>query len=326
MKCFLLTAIITLVFSLQVCFSEEPAAPVTQTNLIVEVTNGTANGSSVAGDEVTLQIYQHGQLLRTFNSKIADNGKAVFDDVTIGEHNIAIARVMHQNMSFSGHSVVLKQTQNTVSTNVQVFDVSDDKSQLAVKTHHLIIKVQSDFLVITEYMQLKNSSDMAVTSKQKDDQSRPVVLEIMLPEGFENLKSSSYFEDNALVITEYGFYDTMAVPPGEYAVSFSYTININADTMDFVKKLSLPTSSLVIFAELGQAKIQGLGQAYKLTGANGVPMEYYKRSNLAPAEDIVFQIAGFNVNTPATGTWVILSVVLGAVVILALLRLRSEKN
>jgi hypothetical protein len=80
-------------------------------------------------------------------------------------------------------------------------------------------------------MQLKNSSDMAVSSKQKDGENREVILEIMLPKGFQNLKSTSYFKDAALVITEQGFYDTMAVPPGEYAVNFSYTLDITSSIL-----------------------------------------------------------------------------------------------
>ena len=55
-------------------------------------------------------------------------------------------------------------------------------------------------------------------------------------------------------------------------------------------------------------------------------MEYYKLSNLAPAEEIAFQITGFNVNTSDLSSWVILSVVVGAMMVLAIFRLRLRKG
>lgn len=314
-------------FSAQACFAAEAAVAAPQAVLTVEVTNGTANGTSVTDDVVTLRIYKHGQLLHTLDSTVAADGVVVFENVPTGDHTVALARAKHQDMMFNGRPVTLRPGEKEFFALVQVFDVSDDMSNLSIGTHHLIIKAHPVLLEITEYMQLKNSSDMAVTSKERDSQNRPVVLEIMLPKGFKNLRFSGYLEDDALVATEKGFYDTMAVPPGEYQVTFSYTLDITSDTMDIVKEISLPTFNFMVFAELGQAKLRGLGQAEnQLIRPNGVPMEYYKRSNLAPAEKITFQITGFNVNTSDVATWVILAVVFGAIVVLAISRLRPKKS
>jgi hypothetical protein len=224
-------------------------------------------------------------------------------------------------MMFNGQPIVLSPRDKHIAS-VQVFDVSYDKSKLSIETHHIIIKALSTFLEISEYMQLKNTSDMAVSSKEKDAENREVILEIMLPKGFQNLKSTSYFQDAALVITEQGFYDTMAVPPGEFAVNFSYILDITSSTMDIVKEISLPTSNLIVFAELGQAKLKGLGQAdNKLITSSGTPMEYYKLSDLTATKEIAFQITGFNVNTSGFSTWVILSLTFGVLVVFVFLRL-----
>jgi len=328
MKDFLKYSFITvMVFVLlsAACLADQTDVAASQALLTVEVTNGTANGSTITDNVVTVRIYKGGQLLRTLDGKVNINGKTIFENVPTGDDNTAVASVMHQEMRFSGHPVALKQEQDVVSAHVQVFDVSQDKSKLSVGTHHFIIHARSDFLQITEYMQLKNSSDMAVSPAQRDSQNRAIVLEIMLPDGFKDLRSSSYFEQGALVVTEEGFYDTMAVPPGEFSLSFSYTIDIVSDTMDIVKKISLPTSDFMVFAELGRAELQGLGQANQFAGTNGVPMQYYKRSSLAPTEEIAFQITGFNVNASNLDTWMILAVVFGAVVILVILRLTRKK-
>jgi hypothetical protein len=295
--------------------------------LAVEVTSGTADGIAVTDDVVIVQIYEHGKLLQTLEGKVAANSKALFENVPTGEHIVAVARTKHQNMMFNSRPVALSPTEDELFAYVLVFDVSDDKSKLSVETHHLMIKAQPESIAITEYMQLKNSSDMAVSSKERDSQNRTVVLDIMLPKGFKNLRSSSYFEDNALVITEEGFYDVMAVPPGEHQVTFSYTLDITSDSTDIVKKISLPTSNFVVFAELGRAKLQGLGQAEKqLIRTDGAPIEYYRRNHLAPAEEIAFQITGFNVGASGLATWIILAVVFGGLMVLAILRLGPQKG
>jgi hypothetical protein len=311
---------------MHVCLADEVVTHGPKGVLVVEVTNGTANGSAVTGDDVIVTIFEHSKLIHTLNGQVGTDSRAVFNDVPTGDNIAALARVKHQDMMFNGRPFVLKSTENELITPVQVFDVTHDKSGLSVEIHHIIIKARSESLEISEYMQLKNSSDMAVSSDKKDDQNRNIILEIMLPQGFKNLKSTGYFEESALVVTEQGFYDTMAVPPGEFPVNFSYTLDITSSTMDISKGISLPTSSLIIFTELGQAKLNGLGQPEnQLITSNGTPMEYYKLRDPAPAEEVSFQIVGFNVGKSDRTTWMILSLTFGALAVLVLLRLRPGR-
>ncbi|NIP27704.1 MAG: hypothetical protein GWN67_24500 [Phycisphaerae bacterium] len=299
--------------------------PATKGVLVVEVTNATANGAAVAGDEVIVGIYEKSQMLHSLNGEVDADGKAVFEDVPVGDNIVALARAKHQDMMFSGRVVELKPTQDKHLAHVEVYDVSLDRSYLSVGAHHIMIKVRSEYLEISEYLQLINSSDMAVSSSQKDSQNKEVIVEIMLPEGFKNLKPTSYFIENALVVTEQGFYDTMAIPPGEFQANFTYTLDITSNTMDIVKGITLPTSNLIIFAELGQAELRGLGDTdNQVTNASGAPMKYYQLRELAPNEKVAFQIVGFNVGTSALSTWIILSLTFGVIAVLVVLRLRPK--
>jgi hypothetical protein len=313
-------------FSPLTCIAEEEHVVISNAVLTVSVTNGTKNGTTVEGDEANVMVYQHNQLLHTLNGKVDVKGEVVFENVSAGDHMVAVVQVKHKDMMFGSSQILLNPSEDKYFANVQVFDVSDDQSPLSVQTHHVIIKARSDVLAITEYMQLNNSSDMAIISKQRDSKDRSIVLEIMLPEGYKNFQSSTYFEEKALVFKENGFYDTMAVPPGEYPITFSYTININSENMDIVKRMYLPTSSFVVFAELGQASLQGLGTPEKITGANGTPMNYYKLSNIAMGKEVAFKITGFNISKSNLTTWVVLAVALGVVMFFVIIRLRTEKK
>ncbi len=310
-------------FSSFICLADDANMPATKGVLVVEVTNGTANGAAVVGDEVIVGIYENGQLLHSLNGEVDSDGKAIFEDVLVGGNIVALARAKHQDMMFSGRVIELKTRESKHLAQVEVYDVSVDRSHLSVGAHHMMIKARSEYLEISEYLQLINSSDMAVSSDQKDSQDKEVIVEIMLPEGFKNLKPTSYFIENALVVTERGFYDTMAVPPGEFQANFTYTLDITSNTMDIVKGITLPTSNLIIFAELGQAQLRGLGDTdNQVTNASGAPMKYYQLRELAPNEEVAFQIVGFNVSTSALSTWIILSLSFGVIVVLVILRLR----
>ena len=130
--------------------------------LTIEVTNGTINGSAVVGDEINVNIYHHKELIETLEGRIGDNDTAVFENVQADEHSVGIASVKHQDMIFNGRAFKLESGKHEIKSNVLVFDVSTDISNLSIQTHHFIIKVGAEALQINEYLELENSSDMAI--------------------------------------------------------------------------------------------------------------------------------------------------------------------
>ncbi len=296
-----------------------------QAKLTVEVKNSTAPGASVVGDEVTLEIYKGHEPANTLQARVGADGKAVFANLPTGQDMAAVPRAKHQNMAFHGEPLALSPGAQELAATVQVFDVSIDTSKLSVGTHHIMVAARGGALEFTEYMQLKNVSDRAVTGAPQDDQSRPIVIAVKLPEGFTDLTASSYFEQEALVMTPDGFYDTMAVPPGEHQVTFSYKVGIARSEVKIAKEITLPTSELTVFWEHGQGRLEGLGEPTgQLTNAEGVPLEYYQRNDLKAGDRITFQIAGFAVKRSDSYSWILLAVVFAVIVMVALLRLRSR--
>jgi len=301
------------------------AQPAATAQLTVEVTNRTANGATVVGDEVTLVLYAGEQPLDPLQAKVGADGKAVFENVPVGQDKMAVARAKHQNMMFKSEPISLASAAGPLSASVEVFDVSNDTSKLSVGVHHIMVAVRGTSLEFREYLQLRNASDMAVVGPRRDEQNRPLVLEFLLPQGFKDLTASSYLEPEALVITPTGFYDVLAMPPGEHQVAFSYRVDIGRRTMSMAREIILPTAELMIFWEQGQGKLEGLGEPTdRLVNAAGVPLEYYRRSDLQPGETVTFQIAGFHVKESDLYTWIVLAAVFVVIVIVALLRLRPK--
>jgi hypothetical protein len=302
-----------------------PATAVAQARLTVEVKNHTANGAAVAGDEVVLQVYRGQEQIESLQMKAGTDGKAVFEKMLTGPNMAAVATAKHQNMAFRSEPVPLNPAAHEFSAGVQVFDVSTDTSKLSVGVHHIMVAARGAALEFTEYMQLNNPSDMAITSAKRDAQGRPAVIEVKLVHGFRDLSASGYLEPEALVVTPDGFYDTMAVPPGEHQVTFSYKVGIDRGTTKIVKEITLPTAELMLFWQHGQGKLEGLGEPNdRLANADGMPMEYYRRSALKPGDRIAFQLSGFNMKRSDSHTWIVLGAVFAALVAIALWRLRPK--
>jgi hypothetical protein len=298
-----------------------------QAKVTVVVTNATAKGAPVEGDEVTLLLYKGQDQTGSRSAKVGPGGKAVFENVPAGQGMAAVARAKHQNMAFNSQPVPLASASGEASATVTVFDVSTDTSKLSVGTHHIILTVGGDSLELKEFMQLRNPSDMAITGLPRDEQNRPVVLAIRLPKGFRDLTASSYLEEEALVVTAEGFYDTLAVPPGEHEVTFSYKLDIGRGPTSVAREITLPTSELMIFWEPGQGRLEGLGEPTgRITNADGVPVDYYLRANVKPGDRIAFQISGLKAKRSDPDTWILLGAVFAAIVIIALLRLRSSST
>ena len=305
------------------CIAEENR----RIDLTVHVINGTTNGKSVSEDEVLVNIFEHEKLVDTLHGKVGNDGKAVFKEVPSFEHMVAYPGVKHQGMNFNGHAVTLKPEQRQANANVQVFDVSYDNSALSATTHHLKIRQEGNSLALSEFIQLRNPSDFAITSKTKDSQDRAIVLTIPLPKGFKDFTCSGYLVPEALVFTEEGFYDTMAVPPGDYQLVFSYNLEVKSPDMDITKKIPLPTSSFIVFSQLGPETIYGLGKGDgSVVLPDGIAAEYYDQGSVPAGAQIAFKVVGLSFNKGNRNSWIVIALVFGVLTILALTRLLPAKK
>jgi hypothetical protein len=153
-----------------------------------------------------------------------------------------------------------------------------------------------------------------------------MVLEMGLPEGFGDLTATGYLVPTALVVTDTGFYDTLATPPGEHHVRFSYNLDVKRGTTEITREIGLPTSELTVFWQGPPGKIEGLGEPDgKLVDSQGRPVEYYLRPDLKAGDVIALQVSGLRAGQSQDRTWLVLAVVFAAVIIVAVLKLRKPE-
>ena len=302
-------------------YAEETSHPMDQEAVLsIQITNGTKGGQVPENTPVTVLFYHDDHMVKKESLETDSTGKCEIQGVPTGAGVIAVAQAKHSNMAFSSVPLALEGGKKQYDMTFQVFDVVYDNSLIHVGTHHIILKKSGSNIHVTEYIQLINDSDKAILSDDKDADENAKVVEISLPKSFKDLTFASYFHSDAVVQTETGFYDTMAIPPGSYHGVYSYNVPLSVDPIDFSKTITLPTKSVMVFVEANSGIESDLGEpAGQMTLKDGTNTNYYT-VDVSSGSVFTFHAEGIPAPPSQDNIWIILSVVFGLVVFIALLR------
>jgi len=293
--------------------------------LVIHISNGTRDGQVPEGMPVTVNFYHDDDLLKQTTGLTDAEGNCTINEIPQGSDIIAVAQVKYSNMAFSSTPLYLEAGKKRHELPIQIFEVTYDNSLIQAGTHHMIVKKNGINVRITEYIQLINGSDKAILAEQKDAEAAPKVIEIMLPKNFRDLSFSSYFHPNAVIQTETGFYDTMAIPPGSYHGVFSYDVPLREKAIDFTKSITLPTKSVMIFIEAGCGITSELGEpAGQMTLKDGTNTNYYT-VDVSPGSVLTFHAEGITIPKPQQSIWRVLGTVFAMIVIIAAVRLMKQR-
>lgn len=307
------------------CSAGIAAEPV---SIEVVVTNETGGPAPAADAEVVLTVYQDGKPFQRKEGRSNERGVCLFEAVPVGKGRVAAATAKHQEMMFASRSMALEHAhEKSYQLPISVYDVSDDTSVLSIGTHHFVLRVEPRGIFVDEYLQIINRSDRAVTAAEKTPDGRPMVLKVFLPDGFEEVKCSRYFEEHALVHTKDGFIDTMAVPPGRHDAVFTYALKPAADPVVITKKAGLPTADFMVFSQLSGASLEGLGQPIgQMVIDNGKQADYFASVPLEAGGNVSFSITGLAVATDQNDLWMMFGVIFGLIVLVGAIRLFASKK
>ncbi|MHC4855851.1 MAG: hypothetical protein ACYS72_05550 [Planctomycetota bacterium] len=325
MKSAVLIIIILLTGCLSWCSAEITTEPI---SIQVVVTNETGGGNPAGDAEVILTVYRDGEPVDRKEGRSDENGVCLFESVPTGQGMAVVANAKNQEMMFGSRPMSLEHAHEKMyQMHVSVYDVSSDTSVLSIGTHHFVIRVDPQGIFVDEYLQIINSSDKAVTSTEKTPDGRPIILNVYLPAGFKDVKCSKYFEEHALVITEEGFIDTMAVPPGRHDAVFTYTLEPESTTLSIAKKVGLPTKDFMVFSQLSGASIEGLNEPLgQMKLNNGNPADYYSSVSLDRGSEVNFKIIGLSAPQRQDDLWIMFGIVFGAIVLVGVVRMIMQKK
>ncbi len=246
-----------------------------------QVTNGTADGGSVEGLEVTLTALSGDEVKDTLTATTDATGRFRFEgldtDATFTYH----AAVSYQGVSYDSGEPVGFGDQTTLFIPLKVYETTTSDEDIAITRAHLIIDFQSKLMMVTEVFFVANTGDRTYVGSTGES-THGGTVRFSLPAGAVGLQIQDEQASQRYLPLENGFVDRNPVLPGgePRQIIFSYHLPYDSSTFTFSSELFYPISAInVLVADVGvqvtsdqvalEGKMGGPGQSYlNLAGQN----------------------------------------------------------
>ena len=213
-KYFIFLLILCILGIPQIAMAEEPPDGVIRGSIF----NETANGSPVAGDNVTLLAIINGMQEEIQTTEVDNEGKFIIEGLSLENQYILI--VNHSEVDYY-FQVIFGESETEKSLELSVFDTTNDKGVISTRLAHAIVYIEEGYLAVSQVFWLVNSSDRIYIG---DEMVVEGTLVFTLPSGatdFQIPESSLLgyilLPDNKVAFDE-------AFRPGEIQLVYSYIL------------------------------------------------------------------------------------------------------
>jgi carboxypeptidase family protein len=207
--------------------------------------------------EVTLTIGNGAGELDTATTTTDAKGRYRFDDLATGEEHFYALDASYDGGLFAGRPIVIPSDTAeppVIASTLRVWDTTTDPAAILIRRNDVFVVQDGDGVGLIESFRIVNPTHLAYIGRGGDDGeagSTPTVG-FWLPERADK-QSVQILESDidvpALLPTEYGFATTMAVPPGETHLTYTYRVNGTAANFDLTRTALYATAEVDFYAE-----------------------------------------------------------------------------
>ncbi len=262
------------------------------------VYNRTPNASVPDGLSVTLRAFDPVTFTPLDDASLtvpldADNAYR-FEAVEVYADRFYLASVNHQGRDFASGFTQPDFTQDTLTLDIDLFEMTDDPAVIEIKTGVIQIRVIGDSIEFQQFWQFRNTSNSVYSSLTAGADGRYSALEMSLPPGalvlgFDDERSYTISDDGSTV------YDMRAMLPAEERLTLvSYLVQYGGGAV-----IEFPTR----YAINGEMRLIVQPDTIKITstqfpyiGTDDVGGENFEayggRLNLAGGEMLRFELSG----------------------------------
>lgn len=199
--------------------------------------NGTANGSNVANQVVTLKTYLNDNEISSVTTETDADGYFLFDNLQINPDYEYEATITYQDAEYYSEWFSLTETAPRKTIEITVYESTTSDEAVKVKAAHTIVYIEQGTLLVKEYFLFVNEGDRTYVGTGNVTGE---TLRFFLPRGATNMKPALGLMSCCIINTEEGFADIMPVEPGAKEVAFSYNIDYSSGEYEFDKVLYYP--------------------------------------------------------------------------------------
>ncbi|MDQ4095756.1 MAG: hypothetical protein M3174_06115 [Actinomycetota bacterium] len=210
-----------------------------------------------------------------------------------------------------------------VASNVEVWPTTSDPSVITVSNDRMLVAHNADGASVVQHVVVENNSQRAYIGRGRalgaDDSGSGPTLGFGLPTQAAGARVDLIDSNlNRLYATEtdFGFAATVAIPPGETTVTFSYPAEGTGGSFDLSRRMLYPTEEVSVLVsepldlEAGRLSYDGVDEV------GGEPYRVWNSDRPFDAGDVV-SILAIARGEASSDLWLGLGVGLGAIVLLS---------
>lgn len=218
-----------------------------------------STGEPEAGVRVTLtSARDDGSGGRETTTTTDADGRYVFEGLPTGDDRYYAVDARHDGGVFAGGVVRLPSDTSTppvIESTLRVWDTTTDPAAIVIRRDSIFVVPSDDGVGIIEALVVANIADEAYIGRGRalgaTKDGEIASLGFAIPEGAE-LPPVPIVESDldipSLVETSFGFAATVAIPPGQWRVVYSYQVAGDGGTYDLSRPALYPTLEVGVYA------------------------------------------------------------------------------
>jgi hypothetical protein len=232
-----------------------PSARAAEVGSIEGVVRNETTGRVESGAKVTLlHLRPASQEPETTTIATDTKGRYRFGELPTGARHLYFVDVKHQGGVFSSGQIPIPddtEEEPVIEVDPTIWDTTDDPTVIALRRNDLFVRSQDNTAAVIDSYRVVNISDRAYIGR--GGAGAETTLAFPLPVGARgnnvSIVQSPRIDIPQLRATDFGFGITVAVPPGETNMIFSYAVDGEGGTYDLTRTALYAVLDSSIFAQ-----------------------------------------------------------------------------
>lgn len=250
-----------------------------------QVTNGTADGSSLPGAEALLLVFgiREQAQVGERSAEVDAQGRFELRDVDRDANLAYLLVIRHQGVTYAHASPFQLHAEPERQADVTVYDVTHSDAALRLeRANVLVVGATEGMLEVLQMGALVNTGDRTFVTENPQDGALARGARFGLPSGALGLRMEQGFRDEEIQDAVGGVQVVAPIKPGRQEYAFSYRLPYTQASADLTQQLQLPADTFNVYLPREMARLntgslasagetQFGGQPYVLFTASDLP-------------------------------------------------------
>ena len=257
------------------------------------VVNGTADGITPSGIEVTLHMIGNSGELDIFTATTDDDGRFRFQVTGTGGDVVYAIATSYEDVSYSRN---LAPSALSEPVELTVYETTDDVGVIQVDADVLLVRgadEDKNSLLAFEVLSLVNNGDRTFVP-DLDQPGRMNFLRFSIPTGIRDLEVSSDLPGGQIITVGSGFALTAPVTPGSHQVAYTYRMPYTGTGVDLPHSFPMgaDTFRFLMADAIGSLRDSDLIVSPPLMDDAGEIYRVWEKGDLEPGDRVNMEIGG----------------------------------